>query len=77
MQTIERTTKKHKLLRYLRLLNSMTISELAYKAKVNFTHLEEIENGTRLCSELTARRLASYFDMPKEWEQFYSPREED
>jgi len=76
MQT-QRRSKRDSLVRYLRLINCMTVKQVAYKAKINNTHLKEIEAGTRECSELTARRLSTLFGLAYDWQKLITKVEED
>lgn len=46
------------------------MGELAYKAKIDRLTLEKIEMGSAPCSELNARRIATFFGTPYEWERF-------
>jgi DNA-binding XRE family transcriptional regulator len=70
MSLNRRISKKRSHVRYLRLLNNVTIGELAYKAKIDRLTLEKIEMGAVPCSELNARRIATFFGTPYEWESF-------
>lgn len=70
MQTIKRRSRKKSYVRYLRLLNNVTVGELAYKAGIDRLTLEKIEMGAAPCSELNARRIASFFGTPYEWQSF-------
>jgi len=65
-----RRSKKNSRVRYVRLINNMTVGELAYKANIDRVHLEKIESGSAPCTELNARRIAELFGMPCEWESF-------
>ena len=70
----KRRSKKNSHVRYLRLLKCMTVGELAYKARIDPLMLEKIERGVSPCSELNARRIASIFGTPYEWERFVTER---
>lgn len=70
MNLNRRKSKKNSQVRYLRLMNNMSVSELAYRANINRLHLEKIEMGSVPCSELNARRIAALFGTPYEWERF-------
>ena len=48
----------------------MTVGELAYRAKIDPLHLDKIERGAVPCTELNARRIATLFGAPYEWESF-------
>lgn len=67
MKFTKRRSRKNSRVRYLRLINNMTIGELAYKSNIDRMHLEKIEMGSVPCSELNARRLAELFGTPREW----------
>lgn len=70
MGKTRRKSRKNSQVRYTRLINNMTVSELAYKADIDRMHLERIESGSSPCTEQTARRLAELFGTPNEWERF-------
>ena len=63
-------SKRNTQVRYMRLINNMTISELAYKSKIEQRQLEKIERGAAACTELNARRLAEFFGLAYEWRNF-------
>ena len=70
MNLNRRKSKKNSYVRYIRLLNNMSIGELAYKANIDRMQLEKIESGTVPCSELNARRIATLFGAPYDWQSF-------
>jgi len=70
MRLCKRRSKKRSYVRYLRLLNNISIGELAYKANIDPLTLNKIELGVVPCSELNARRLAEFFGQPCDWESF-------
>lgn len=66
----KRKSRRNSKVRYLRLINNMTVGELAYKTQIDRFYLEKIEAGSVPCSELYARRIAEYFGKPCEWKIF-------
>ena len=70
MKQNRRKSKKRSYVRYIRLINNMTVGELAYRAKIDPLHLDKIERGAVPCTELNARRIATLFGAPYEWESF-------
>ena len=65
----KRRSRKNSKVRYLRLMNNMTLSELAYAINMDRMHLDRIEMGVLPCTEEKARLIAEYFDIPNDYEK--------